>query len=297
MDLLQLKYFQTVARYEHVTRAAGELRIAQPALSKTIGLLEKELGVQLFDRHGKYIQLNQFGKTFLKRVEQSLTLLEDGKRELSDLIGETFGDVKLAIIVGSNLLPGLLTSFRQKHPHIRFKLMQHFSKSITGPDFDLCISSAPLNLHGIENFPLLTEEIFLAVPAAHRLAKRKSIHLREVAGDDFINLKPGTPLRETTDNFCQYAGFTPNIIFESDDPATVRGLINAGQGIAFLPAITWEGSTGSSMFLLHIEDPACKRTLVLSWTAEHYLPQAARLFREFTIDHFAQLALHNTTSM
>lgn len=295
MELLQLKYFVTVARFEHMTRAAEELRIAQPALSKTISTLEKSLGVLLFDRRGKHIQLNQCGRTFLKRVNQALAELEDGQRELADLRGETFGDIKLAVLVGSNLLPDLLSSFRVEHPHISFNLLQHFSRSVTGQDFDLCISSSPLKLQGIANRTLLTEEIFLAVPAEHRLAKRNSIRLSEVSDDGFINLKHGKALRDKTDSFCQYAGFTPHIIFESDDPATVRGLIKAGQGIAFIPAITWGGFAGSSMVLLHVEEPVCNRTIELSWTVERYLPQAARLFCKFTIDYFAKLSLPNTT--
>jgi len=290
MELLQLKYFVTVARLEHMTRAAEELRIAQPALSKTIKTLEKSLGVLLFDRHGKHIQLNQYGRTFLKRVNQALSALEDGKRELADLSGETFGDVKLAVVVGSNLLPGLLSSFRAQHPNISFNLLQHFSKSVTGQDFDLCISSSPLKLQGITNITLLTEEIFLAVPIEHRLAKRTSIHLSEVSEEGFINLKYGKALRDRTDSFCKYAGFSPHIIFESDDPATVRGLIRAGQGIAFIPAISWGGSTGSSMVLLHIDEPECMRSIELSWTEERYLPRAARLFRKFTIDYFTELS-------
>ncbi len=70
MELLQLKYFQTVARLEHMTKAAEELHIAQPSLSKTIARLEKDLGVPLFDRQGRQITLNSFGKVFLKRVER-----------------------------------------------------------------------------------------------------------------------------------------------------------------------------------------------------------------------------------
>lgn len=295
MELLQLKYFVIVARLEHMTRAAEELRIAQPALSKTIATLEKSLGVLLFDRHGKYIRLNQNGKIFLKRVEQALTALENGKRELADLSEETFGVIKLAVIVGSNLLPDLLSSFRLQYPHIKFNVLESFSRSVSGSDFDLCISSSIFKLKDIDTLPLLTEEIFLGVPINHRLATRTSIHLSEVTNDDFISLKPGTALRKTTDIFCQYADFRPNIIIESDSPATVRGLIKSGQGVAFIPAISWKGSTSSSIVLLHIEEPVCNRTISLSWTIERYLPKAARLFRQFTIEYFTKLA-YNASS-
>jgi len=209
------------------------------------------------------------------------------------LAGNKFGVIKLAVLAASNILPELLSSFRREYPHISFNLIQHFSNSITKPDFDLCISSSNTILDGTNSIPLITEEIFLAVPVEHPLANRSSIRLSEVANDDFISLKPGQSLREITDIFCRYAGFTPKVIFESDDPATVRGLIRAGQGISFIPAISWGGTTGSSISLLHIEEPKCERTLSISYTVERYLPQAARLFRQYTIDYFAKLFLNN----
>ena len=85
MDLQQLKYFQTIARLEHVSRAAEELYVAQPSLSRAIARLEEELGVPLFDRQGRHIQLNHLGRAFLKYVEEAFDKLEEGKREVEDL--------------------------------------------------------------------------------------------------------------------------------------------------------------------------------------------------------------------
>jgi len=78
MELLQLKYFQTVARQEHMTRAAAELGIAQPALSQTISRLEAELGISLFERVGRGIRLSEFGKAYALRVERIFQELEEG---------------------------------------------------------------------------------------------------------------------------------------------------------------------------------------------------------------------------
>lgn len=97
MDLLQLKYFQVVARLEHMTRAAEELHISQPSLSKMISRLEKHLGVPLFDRHGKQIRLNRFGKIFLNRVDRVFAELEEGQYELADLTGLERGEADLII--------------------------------------------------------------------------------------------------------------------------------------------------------------------------------------------------------
>ncbi len=85
MDLLQIKYFQTVANMQHMTRAADVLQIAQPALSSMIAKLEADLGVPLFNRTGRNIILNEYGKTFLKRANRILKEVDEGRQEISDL--------------------------------------------------------------------------------------------------------------------------------------------------------------------------------------------------------------------
>src|SRR5947209_1548231 len=82
VDLLQLRYFQAVAHHQHVSRAAAELHVAQPALSRSIARLETELGVPLFDRHGRRVQLNRFGTMFLARVARAIGELDQGQHEL-----------------------------------------------------------------------------------------------------------------------------------------------------------------------------------------------------------------------
>jgi DNA-binding transcriptional LysR family regulator len=138
----------------------------------------------------------------------------------------------------------------------------------------------------------MEEEIYLAVPLDHPLSKRTDILLNEVANDYFISLGPGQSLREMTDGFCKDAGFIPKIAFQSDDPATVRGLIQARQGIAFIPSITWGGVEDTSLSLLRIQAPICKRIITLSHTIDRYLPQNARLFRQFAIDFFRHKKTH-----
>jgi DNA-binding transcriptional LysR family regulator len=93
LELLQFNYFQTVARLEHMTKAAEELHIAQPALSKTISRLESDLGVPLFDRHKRNIMLNAFGRIFLEQVEIALNALEEGKRRVVEEAGLEKGRV------------------------------------------------------------------------------------------------------------------------------------------------------------------------------------------------------------
>jgi DNA-binding transcriptional LysR family regulator len=291
MDLLQLAYFRTVARHEHMTRAAEELGIAQSGLSATIARLEHDLGVPLFDRQGRRIRLNTFGQAFLERVEQALVQLEDGRREVADLAGLEHGEVAFAAAT-LRWVPDLLEAFLAQHPHVRFRLIQAEAAAMRGQlergDCDLCLCSLPLDGPGIRAVPVLTDEILLAVPARHRLAGRGSIALDEVAGEAFISLRQGADLRTLTDQVCRQAGFTPQVVCEVDEPAAIRGLVRAGLGIAFLPAVSWRSGGEPDPLPLHISAPACQRILRLAWREDRYLSVAARQFRRFVLGYFAQ---------
>ncbi len=295
MDLLQLRYFQVVAQLENITRAAEELHIAQPSLSKTLARLEASVGVPLFERQGRRIRLNQFGKTFLKRVARSLNELEEGQREVEDLAGLERGSVTVGATT-SPQLPHIFREYLTLHPHVNFRFLQvtqhlEVQERLMNGEIDLCISTLPIDQLGILCEPLKNEEIFLALPPGHRLAGRKSIQLKEVADEPFIRQTTEYGLREITDDFCQEAGFTPNIAniaFESTSPEVICSLVKAGFGNAFIPAYWWDSINTDSLVKLHIENPTCQRTIWLSWVRAHYLSVAARDFSKFVMEYFSR---------
>jgi DNA-binding transcriptional LysR family regulator len=257
MDLLQLHAFRTVARLEHVTRAAEELRLAQPALSKTIARLEAELGVALFDRWGRRVSLNAFGRVFLRHVERVFLEVEDGRQALADLAGLERGTVTVAATT-LRLLPDLLGAFLDQHPGVTFRLSQASTAQVqarlVGGEIDLCLASAPIAAPAIRSVALFTEEILLAVPPRHRLAGRGCIPLGEVAAEPFISAKRGYWARDLTDDACRQAGFIPDIICEGDEPGAIRSLVAAGVGVAFSPMSSRRASAGPEVAWLHIAD-------------------------------------------
>ncbi|WCM60239.1 LysR family transcriptional regulator [Paenibacillus polymyxa] len=290
MDYLQLKYFQVTSKYEHVTRAANELFISQPALSKMIRNLETELGVQLFDREGKHIVLNEYGKKFLKRVNQSLSALEQGISEVKEMKNEKVEVITLYVAVGSMLLPNLVGKFRDLYPQIRFNLTQHPAMVKKGLAYDFAITSE--ELAGNEHTILLEEEIFLGVPNSHPLSTQNTVFLKDLEDEKFISLTPGNSLRKTTDRFFTHIPFEPNTVFESDDPATVRGLIQTGLGISFIPSILWRNIVTEDIKLLQIREPRCMRTIYLSYPAGELHTDIEKSFFEFIIGFFQDIAQH-----
>lgn len=291
MELLQLQYFQTVARLENMTRAAEELRIAQPSLSKTISRLEEQVGVPLFERQGKRIRLNQFGSVFLKRVDRCLHELEDGRREIMDLAGREAGSVSVGSAT-AKLLPNLIREYLTGSPRVKFRLfqvMQHseLQKQLVHGDIDFSISSLPLVQEGIRCEPLIQEEIYLAVPNGHRLAQRKSIKLREIGEDPLINYTAECGLREIMNRLCEEAEFSPNIAFECTTNEITCGLVEAGLGLAFIPEYLWNTENAKPLVQLRIQEPVCRRSIWLSWREDRYLSKAACQFRDFVFDYFS----------
>ncbi|WP_028778172.1 LysR family transcriptional regulator [Shimazuella kribbensis] len=288
MELLQLHYFRKVAKLEHMTKAAQELHIPQSALSKTISRLEEDLGVPLFDRKGRYIRLNTFGKAYLKKVEIALTALEEGQREVKDLAGMEKGELLIATTT-HKCFSGIIGSFLTSYPNIKVKMNraseQEKVRQLRNGDIDFCITFPPIQQDGIKGISFLTEEILLAVPSTHRFAHRSKVDLSELSDDPFILIEKGNPFREMTDRFCEQAGFTPNVACEVDEHSAIGHFIPSGVGVAFLPE-TLVDKRKTSYHFVHIHRPVCRRIYQLAWMEDRYISTASLKFREFFVQHF-----------
>ncbi|MCI1882981.1 MAG: LysR family transcriptional regulator [Sporolactobacillus sp.] len=289
MELLQLKYFLTVARLQHMTRAAHALSIAQPSLSQTIKRLENELGVPLFERKGRRIILNRYGKIFLEKTEAALSSLREGRQEVADLAKVKEDLISLAVM-RTPIIPDLLGSFRKNQPLVRFRVKliarDTFQHQLETGEVDLCI--LPYLKTGNDPFEwrkLMDDEIFLAVPRSHPLAGRRRINLREIAREPFI-MKASGAFRHMTDQFCRMAGFQPDIAFEVDDPLSIRGLVREGLGVAFFSSLTLRTADDTSIVPLRIIKPHCLRTISLVWNKDRYHSPISAVFYQFVIDYF-----------
>lgn len=290
MDIHTLTYFKKVAELQHITRAAEELRVAQPSLSRTIAGLEAELGVKLFVRVGKNIRLARSGEILLCHTNRILREIREIREDLAAERGEENRTVTISLYAASKLLPQLVTAFKAEYPSIRLQIIQQDLSKNGEEDWDISIFSS-IQPHGGENeVVLIEEELLLALPEESPLARRESLDLREVSRMEFICLHKGKSLRTITDMYCQMAGFEPTVILECDSPETVRELICAGMGISFVPSITWRGMDTSSIVLCPLSFPSCKRYINLGWRRDGRLSPAALLFRDFVRDYFAALA-------
>ncbi|GAA4553507.1 LysR family transcriptional regulator [Amycolatopsis samaneae] len=281
MDLNTLKQFRVVARLEHLSRAADELRVAQPSLSRTIARLEAELGTPLFDRAGR-LRLNDTGKLFLGHVERALGELDAGRRAVAEATSEGFGSVRLASETFLTLT-GPLAAYKRAHPAIEVELRWtpagDMARHLRAQDVDLCVASQPIHAEGLDSVTLFDEAVWLAVPLGHPLADRASVGVGELAGLPFVTSREGHWVRGLLDRLLAGEGLTPKIVCEGDEHSAIAELISAGLGVGLVPALARTTATRDTVAWVAVDDPACHRTVTLYWGAENHLSGAARLMR------------------
>lgn len=294
MELLQLKYFKKAAELQHMTQAAAELHIAQPSLTKTIRLLERELGIDLFDRKGKYVVLNEAGKIFLHYCNSALESLDSARQELNDYKTTENAIVSLSVRVPPLRVTELVARFRSQYPTVRFQVEQH--QHLLGeqntPLCDLTFYSSMVRADDENTVSLLYENVLLALPKGHPWSQRESVAVRELADEDIIaSLPTKNSLRAAIMDYCRMAGFKPKIVMECDDYMTIQSFVKMGVGLAFIPEITWleEGGRDPDLVLIDLVEPQCGRYINLQWKNTGYVSKAAVLFRNFVIDSYANM--------
>ena len=139
MEITHLRYFKKTAELEHITKAAQELHVAQPSLSRTISMLEDELKVKLFNRKGKSIELNEYGIIVLNHTNRILKELEAIHREIDDARENSVMNVTFSMNAASTLIPRLVRGFKEEHSDIRLHILQEDLVEDSGQSCDLTL--------------------------------------------------------------------------------------------------------------------------------------------------------------
>jgi len=286
MDTEALRWFQQVADGVTVTEVGDLEMVSQPAVSRALARLEKQVGTPLLHRTGRTLRMTQAGSAFKRHVDALLHELDDGLAAVAQLADPDSGTVALAFqhSLGTWLVPDLIRSMHVDRPGVQFALTQVTDEPTGGTEADLLLGSrAPGPGH--RSHPLTSEPLRLVTATEHRLRRRRRISLRDVAGEPFVGLRATSALRAQTDELCARAGFTPDVVFEGDDLSTVRGLVAAGLGIAVVPAPR-AGTPEASGDALHhcaIDDPAAVREIRLSWPSDRRLTAVTEAFRDHVV--------------
>lgn len=295
MELRQLQYFVKVARKQHVTNAAEELHVAQSAISRQIHQLEEELGVPLFVRKGRNLQLTSVGKLFLERIEVVLADMERAVSEVREFLDPEAGEIRIGFphSLGIYLLPTVVASFRQSHPNVKFRLRQGTYNSLIRD-----VMKGEIDLSFISPFPekhlyvsgrlLLQEELYAILPQGHKLADNETIRLEQLREESFVMFSDEYSLRNIVLEACAKAGFVPRIGFEGEETDTIRGLVAAGVGVSLLPEMALTEISQLQPAKVRVIEPLVTRSVGLIQRTGDKLPLVAEMFQQFLFDHFQE---------
>ena len=287
MELRQLEYFQMASRLKNITRAAKRLRVSQPNITVAIKKLEAELGIQLFDRSQKQLSLTPEGAVFLERVNTALRCLNDAVAEVNDFKQLQKGVIKIGIppMMGAFLFPKIFSGFQTRHPSLDVLLFEEGSIAIREMldrdelDFGIVITSdASPSLNVL---PMTRSQLVVCVPAVSPLAKKNKITNDDIANANLIVMKQGSYLRQIVQDRFHAINVKPNIVLESGQITTIKGLVAHGVGIAFL--LDFIAEDQSNLSAVPLEEPIFV-DIGLAWKKDRYVSKAAQAFINFCKD-------------
>ena len=288
MEISQLKYFYEVAKTEHMTKAAEKLHIAQPALTKSIHNLEKELNVPLFSRQGRNIRLTQYGLYLKEKIEPVIRSIEAIPADLAHMTENETHTIRLSVKAASSIVTDSIIEYKKNNPDTHFQLLSGSENNM----FDVEISTNLFynkNENNEKNQFVCNEKIFLAVPKTKKYLHKKDINLSDVKNENFISLSGSKQLREICEIFCRRKGFEPNIIFESDSPSAVKNMIAANLGVGFWPEFSWGEVDNEHVILLPISSPVCSRDIIINYKNIKIDNTYSKAYFEFLKDYIIKI--------
>ena len=285
MELRQLEYFQMASRLRNITRAAKRLRVSQPNITVAIKKLETELGIQLFDRSQKQLSLTPEGAVFLSRVEAALRCLNDALIEVNDFKQLQKGVIKIGIppMMGAILFPKIFSGFQALHPALDVLLFEEGSIVIRDMldrdelDFGIVITSNASSSLNI--LPMTRSQLLVCVPNSSPLASKSKISNADIAASSLIAMKEGSYLRQIVQERLHSINVSPNIVLESGQITTIKGLVAHNVGIAFLLDFIIN-DTEEDIKAIPLADPIFV-DIGLAWKKDRYVSKAAQAFINF----------------
>jgi LysR family nitrogen assimilation transcriptional regulator len=283
MDIRELRNFAYIARLQSLSRAAEELRIAQPALSRQIRKLEGELGVKLLRRHARGVELTPAGSIVLKRAEFLIQTLRQIKEEVSADTALVTGHVAMAVppAAGGIIVPHLIKALAQSHPEISIHVVEAIGGALqelaVSGEADLVVVHNPLPSPALRIIPLVQEAMFVVSPPGWQ-NERRSFAIKELLRLPLI--LPSYPhySRLILEQMAARHSIQLNVVVEADGAALTRNLIAAGlgHGVMTLPPVQKQ-SERRELVAVPISDRSLHSTLALTFRRDAGLSAAGRV--------------------
>ncbi|MEO7167125.1 MAG: LysR family transcriptional regulator [Spartobacteria bacterium] len=289
MELHQLRYFLAIVKRGTFSRAAESCHVSQPSLSQQILKLEAELNEKLFERNRRQALLTPAGELFRQRAENVLHEIHEARREVRDVSDEPRGEVHLAALptIAPYLLPKIIRGFARRSPAVQLIVHEETTeralRALANRELDLALVSLPITDGRMEVRALFREELFLALPRRHPLARKRGLCASDLSPESFIFMSDTHCLGAQTLQFCYAQGFAPRISCRSAQIETIQALVAAGVGISMVPAMARQRSGPASIIYRSLGKSAPMREIALVWPKGRLLARAARELRDYLL--------------
>ena len=276
MELRQLQYFLAVAEELSFIRAAERLQMAQPPLSRQIRQLEIELGIELFHRTKRRVELTNGGQAFVVEANQILARIEQGIRVAQRASRGEIGQLTVGFEGSStyDVIPKSLKIYRDRFPQVDLAVFamttEEQIEALFEGDIELGFVVSPLNDNRLTIETILSESLVVALPENHPLVTQSELEVEQLENEAFITFQRnrGCGIYDRIITVCQNAGFSPRVIQEADEMQVILGFVAAGLGISLLSASVENfHRPGVTYRKLHSSTP--KVSLALAWRKEN----------------------------
>jgi DNA-binding transcriptional LysR family regulator len=300
LNLSRLRVLSEVIHRGSFSAAADALSYTQSAVSQAIARLEAETGTTLVVRDRRGVRPTAAGATLLDHAEAIFAQVQAAEDELAAVLGLRGGRLRVASFpsAGATLMPEAVATFRRRHPDIALSLAEGEPEEI-GPrlragEFDLAllfefpegdeseVAEAAADA-SLAVTPLLSDPMQVVLPREHALAIAPALTLQDLAGEDWVQTSAHSPCARHVVRSCVAAGFEPHVTFESDDYATVQGLVAAGVGVALIPRLALT-RVHPEIVVRALEPSSPRRTVVAATPAEPATAPAARAMLHILTD-------------
>lgn len=294
MNLNQLYYFQTLAKYQHYTKASQELFIAQPSLTYAIKELEKELGTELFIKKGRNVYLSENGKVFLSYVNKSLKTLNEGILKVQNIKKTQQKKIEICVIptiINTYLMP-ILKTLSKEHPEIDIHFRSDRTVDIIDGvkkniyDFGIC---SKVDDPSLSFLPLLTEELVLITAKDHPLSQKKKIRLEDIIEYPVITYHHDIPIFKSVNDLFEKNNLKPNIRYGLDDETSIASMVSLDFGVGIV-ANNVNLKPFDSIEVIHLDIKQDSRIIYIVYNSNIELSLPAQNFIDYLIDNHYELS-------
>jgi len=290
MELKQLRVLQTVGETGSFSAAADRLDYTQPAVSKIVATLERQLGTTLVDRGIRPIRLTEAGSALAERATAAFEQIAAGEVEVEAIANLSAGSLRVGTFssAGAAIVVNALRAFRKSHPDVDFSITEigmpsALTRSLRRGDLDLGVSFDYPEIGDTFGDELALEHLLddpfdVVVPRGHSLEREQTIRFADLGGENWLlgDFGADSPSFRMIDRRCRDAGFDPNVVYRVNDCQMAQALVAAGEGIALLPRLMLQPTHPGVAIRPLATDPPSRRVSAVRLSTRYLSPATER---------------------